>query len=130
MSENDNPDLEALREEASTGNRLEADDPTAQSDFVDALVATLNSIEDGDSSETVTAYDPRLAATLEALEDDGQLEDVFNQLCDAYDGDAGLDTASRSAIIRLAVRVGLQEGADGVMDDLREAVERRQTTTV
>jgi hypothetical protein len=124
MSENDNPDLEALREEASTGNRLEADDPTAQSDFVDALVATLNSIEDGDSSETVTAYDPRLAATLEALEDDGQLEDVFNH------GDAGLDTASRSAIIRLAVRVGLQEGADGVMDDLREAVERRQTTTV
>jgi len=122
--------LNELREEESKGNRLDRDDPQSQPDFVDALDEALEAISEGELSDTFTAYDPKLAAVLQALEEDGRMDDVFEQLQNAYDGDSGLQKPSRSAIIRLAVRVGLQEGTDSVLDDLEEAVTRRQTTTI
>ena len=122
--------LNELREEESKGNRLDRDDPQSQPDFVDALDEALEAISQDELSDTITAYDPKLAAVLQALEKDDQMDDVFEQLQDAYDGDSGLQKPSRSAIIRLAVRVGLQEGTDSVLDDLEEAVNRRQTTTI
>jgi len=122
--------LNELREEESKGNRLDRDDPQSQPDFVDALDEALEAISQGETSDTITAYDPRLAAVLQALEEDDRMDDVFEELQEAYDGDSGLDKPSRSAIIRLAVRVGLQEGTDSVLDDLEEAVSRRQTTTI
>jgi hypothetical protein len=122
--------LNELREEESKGNRLDRDDPQSQPDFVDALDEALDSISQGELSDTITAYDPKLAAVLQALEEDDQMDDVFEQLQNAYDGDSGLQKPSRSAIIRLAVRVGLQEGTDSVLDDLEEVVSQRQTTTI
>lgn len=122
--------LNELREEESKGNRLDRDDPQSQPDFVDALDEALEAISQGELSDTITAYDPKLAAVLQALEEDDQMDDVFEQLQNAYDGDSGLQKPSRSAIIRLAVRVGFQEGTEGVLDDLEEAVNRRQTTTI
>lgn len=122
--------LNELREEESKGNRLDRDDPQSQPDFVDALDEALEAISQGELSDTITAYDPKLAAVLQALEEDGRMDGVFEELQEAYNGDSGLQKASRSAIIRLAVRVGLQEGTDSVLDDLEEAVNRRQTTTV
>jgi len=131
MTDNDIDErLDELREEESTGNRLDRDDPQNQASFVDVLVDALDSAEAGDLSETVTAYDPILAAVLQALEEDDRMDDIFNQLREAYDGESGLTDESRSAIIRLAVRVGLQEGTDDVMDDLKQAVEDRRTTTI
>jgi hypothetical protein len=122
--------LNELREEESKGNRLDRDDPQSQPDFVDALDEALEAINQGELSNTITAYDPKLAAVLQALEDDGRMDDAFEQLQEAYDGDSGLQKPSRSAIIRLGVRVGLQEGTEEVLDDLEEAVNRRQTTTI
>lgn len=122
--------LNEIREEESKGNRLDRDDPEAQCDFVDALDDALDSISDGETPDNISAYDPKLAAVLQALEEDDRMDDVFEQLQDAYDGDSGLQKSSRSAIIRLAVRVGLQEGTDSVLDDLEKAVRRRQTTTI
>lgn len=128
--DNIDDELNELREEESRGNRLDRDDPGSQPDFVDALDDALEAISEGEMSDTITAYDPKLAAVLQALEEDDRMDDVFEQLQDAYDGDSGLQKPSRSAIIRLAVRVGLQEGTDSVLDDLEEAVSRRQTTTI
>ena len=122
--------LNELREEESKGNRLDRDDPQSQPDFVDALDEALEAISQGELSDTITAYDPKLAAVLQALEEDGRMDGVFEELHEAYDGDSGLQKASRSAIIRLAVRVGFQEGTEEVLDDLEEAVNRRQTTTI
>ena len=122
--------LDEMREEESKGNRLDRDDPESKRNFVDALDDALEAISEGETSDTITAYDPKLAAVLQALEEDDRMGDVFEQLKDAYDGDSGLQKPSRSAIIRLAVRVGLQEGTDSVLDDLEEAVTRRQTTTI
>jgi hypothetical protein len=130
MSEDVDEKLNEIRDEEPTGNRLDRENPQAQPDFVDVLVEALESAEQGELSETITAYDPILAALLQAFEDDDRMEDVFEQLQEAYDGDAGLQEPSRSAIIRLAVRVGLQDGTDSVIDDLEEAVNRQQTTTV
>jgi len=122
--------LNEMREEESKGNRLDRDDPDSQRNFVDVLDDALEATSEGETSNNITAYDPKLAAVLHALEEDGRIDDVFGQLQDAYDGDSGLQKSSRSAIIRLAVRVGLQEGTDSVLDDLEEAVRRRQTTTI
>jgi len=131
MTDNNiNDKLNEIREEESKGNRLDRDDPESQRDFVDALDDALEAVSGGETSDTITAYDPKLAAVLQALEEDDRMDDVFEQLKDAYDGDSGLEKPSRSAIIRLAVRVGLQEGTDSVLDDLEEAVTRRQTTTI
>ncbi len=122
--------LNEMREEESKGNRLDRDDPDSQRNFVDVLDDALEATSEGETSNNITAYDPKLAAVLHALEEDGRIDDVFGQLQDAYDGDSGLQKSSRSAIIRLAVRVVLQEGTDSVLDDLEEAVRRRQTTTI
>lgn len=122
--------LEELRKEESTGNRIDRDNPQNQPDFVDAIADALDDAKNGDASETITGYDPSIAALLQALEDEGRLEDVLEQLQAAYDGDSGITKASRSGVMRLAVRVGLQEGTDGTMDDLREAISRQQTPTV
>jgi len=130
MSDDVDDKLDELRDEESKGNRLDRDDPQSQLDFVDVLDEALESIDQGELSDTITAYDPRLAAVLQALEEDDRMDDVFEQLQEAYDGNSGLQKPSRSAIIRLAVRVGLQEGTDSVLDDLEEAVNRRQTTTI
>lgn len=130
MSDDVDDKLNELREEESKGNRLDRENPQSQPDFVDALDDALESIDQGELSDTITAYDPKLAAVLQALEEDDRMDDVFDQLQEAYDGDSGLQKPSRSAIIRLAVRVGLQEGTDSVLDDLEEAVSRRQTTTI
>jgi hypothetical protein len=130
MSDDVDDKLDELRDEESQGNRLDRDNPQSQPNFVDVLDEALESIDQGELSDTITAYDPKLAAVLQALEEDDRMDDVFDQLQEAYDGDSGLQKPSRSAIIRLAVRVGLQEGTDSVLDDLEEAVNRRQTTTV
>lgn len=122
--------LDELRDEESRGNRLDRDDPQAQPDFVDALDDALEATSNGEVSDTITAYDPNLAAVLHALDKDERMDEVFEQLQSAYDGESGLQKPSRSAIIRLAVRVGLQEGTESVLDDLEEAVSRRETTTV
>ena len=130
MTDNIDDKLNELREQESKGNRLDRDNPKSQTDFVDVLDEALEAVNQGDISDTITAYDPKLAAVLQALEEDEQMNNVFEQLQIAYDGDSGLQKPSRSAIIRLAVRVGLQEGTDGVLDDLEEAINRRQTTTI
>jgi len=130
MSDDVDDKLNELREEESKGNRLDREDPQSQPDFVDALDDALESIDQGELSDTITAYDPKLAAVLQALEEDDRMDDVFEQLQEAYAGNSGLQKPSRSAIIRLAVRVGFQEGTDSLLDDLEEAVNRRQTTTV
>lgn len=130
MSDDIDDKLNELREEESKGNRLDRDDPESQPGFVDVLEDALDEIDDGEISETISAFDPKLAAVLNALDEDDRMDEVFKQLQEAYDGNSGLDSPSRSAIIRLAVRVGLQEGTDDVLDDLATAVTRRETTTI
>lgn len=130
MTDDTDERLEELRNQESRGNRLDRDDPQSKPDFAGTIESALDAVENGDQQDTITAYDPKLAALLHALDEDQQMDDVFEQLKTAYDGDSGVDQVSRSAIIRLAIRVGLQEGTETTLEDLGRAIERRQTTTV
>ena len=120
-------ELQALRKEDSHGTRA---DPGPEQDFVDVLVSALDAADNGEATDTISAYDPTLAAVLGALDEDEQLEATFDRLRDSYDGNSGLEEPTKSAIIRLAVRVGLQEGAGDVMEDLEAAIRQRQEPTV
>lgn len=122
--------LDELREKESHGNRLDSEDPTQQPNLAEHIGDALDAIDEGTRQETVTAYDPRLAALVHALDEDSKLEEVFEQLQTAYDGESGINDPSRSAIIRLATRVGLQEASDETLAALAEAIEQRRTTTV
>lgn len=130
MTDNTEDQLDELREQESQGNRLHRDDPGQQPGLAERIGDTLDAIEDGDRQETITAYDPRLAALIHALDEDNQLGDVFENLQAAYDGESGVEQPSRSAVIRLATRVGLQAANDETLAALAEAIEERQTTTV
>jgi hypothetical protein len=130
MTDNTEDRLDELREQESQGNRLDRDDPSQQPDLTEHIGDALDAIEDGDRQETITAYDPRLAALIHALDKDDQLGDVFENLQAGYEGESGIDQPSRSAIIRLATRVGLQEASDETLTALAEAIEDRRTTTV
>lgn len=130
MTDNTEDRLDELREQESHGNRLNRDDPSQQPDLAEHIGDALDAVEEGHRQETVTAYDPRLAALVHALDEHDQLEGVFEELQAAYDGESGIDQPSRSAIIRLATRVGLQEASDETLAALAEAIERRRTTTV
>lgn len=134
-SEDDGDDVEErlkqLREEESTGNRLDRENPKNQPDLIDSISEALDEIDEGNKSDTITAFDPRFAALLEALgEHDEEMERVFEDLRDAYDGNSGVKRQSKSGIIKLAIRVGLQEGSEATIESLEEAISRRTTTTV
>jgi hypothetical protein len=58
MNDDVDKKLNELRDEESTGNRLDRDDPQSQPHFVDVLEEALESIDQGESSNTITAYDP------------------------------------------------------------------------
>ncbi len=123
--------LNELREADSSGNRLDRENPQTQSDLTDAIEASLEAADDGEISDTITAFDPTLAALLEALsEHEDEMDAVYEDLQDAYDGNSGVDQRSKSGLIRLAIRVGLQEGSEATIESLAEAISRRETTTI
>ena len=59
--------LDELRKEESKGNRLDRDNPQSQPDLADAIEDSLDKVDQGEMSDTVTAFDPTLAALLDAL---------------------------------------------------------------
>lgn len=123
--------LNELREADSSGNRLDRENPQTQSDLTDAIEGSLEAADDGEISDTITAFDPTLAALLEALsEHEDEMDAVYEDLQDAYDGNSGVDQRSKSGLIRLAIRVGLQEGSKATIESLAEAISRRETTTI
>lgn len=123
--------LNELREADSSGNRLDRENPQTQSNLTDAIEAALEAADDGEISDTITAFDPTLAALLEALsEHEDEMDAVYEDLQDAYDGNSGVDQRSKSGLIRLAIRVGLQEGSEATIESLAEAISRRETTTI
>lgn len=123
--------LDELRKEESKGNRLDRDNPQSQPDLADGIEDSLDRVDQGEMSDTITAFDPTLAALLDALsDDDEEIEAVYDNLREAYDGNSGVDRQSKSGIIRLAIRVGLQEGSEETIESLAEAISRHETTTI
>ena len=119
MSSND--DLEELRRSTERGSRL--DEPTDENEtrFVDALVDSLASIDQGDRPKTIALRDQPVAALLAVLsEREEDMETVGGELQRAL-GRELTEEYDRSEIVRLAIRVGLQEAAPEYLEQLGEA---------
>lgn len=124
---NTDDDLEQLREQTDVGNRLQAtpDEDSDNSDNLeDAIVEFLGAVECGEVSKTLSVRDARLTALMCALEETGKLEVTGAALQEELGRDMAPDKIDRSEILRLAVRLGLQEAAPETLESARNAYSR------
>ena len=118
-------ELEQLRQKTDVGTRAQSATPGEQeSDLEDAMVSLLGDVEAGEISKTLSVRDARLTALVRALEESGDLDDVGTALQEELGREADADEIDRSEVLRLAVRLGLQEAAPEVLDTARNAYAR------
>ena len=120
LTEEEKRKLTTLRDEDAHGSQLETE--ADQPDFVDAVAEELTRVENGDLSGSVSFYDPRGAALLAALQDDGR-DDVARALAEAT-GSEYEAAWDRSTLLRWAFRAALQEHAPTVLEDAQTAQAR------
>lgn len=121
-------DLQELKEQTDPGTRAESGadgDENDQDELEDAIVELLGDVEDGSTSKTLSVRDERLAALVRALEQTGEIDDVGGAFNEQLGRDPNSDDVDRSELLRLAVRLGLQEAAPEVLDTARDAYARR-----
>ncbi|WP_226043530.1 hypothetical protein [Natrinema sp. DC36] len=116
-------DLDELRDATQKGDRLDESNNDSDEDLVDEIVGAITEVESGDRPKTIAVRDQPIAALLAALDeaDQDEMVDVGHALEDALNRDHS-DEFDRSEIARLAFRVGLQEAAPEIMDQLGEAI--------
>jgi len=126
MSDNaDDDELEQLRQQTDVGTRAQEATPSeSSSDLEDAMVAMLDAVEGGETSKTLSVRDARLTALVRALEETDELEAVGTDLQDALGRDVAPEAIDRSEVLRLAVRLGLQEAAPDLLETARDAYGR------
>lgn len=126
MTEEDD-ELAALREQTSHGDRIEtAATEEDQRDLVEDILAELDAIEAGEKQKTVSVWDGHLAAFIRALEENpDRLTEVGQALQQQLDVEQG--EVDRSELLRLALRLGLQEAAPQEFEAVREAAREQAT---
>jgi hypothetical protein len=120
-------DLESLREQTETGNRLQEDAATADAGDADAfrqaLIEALAERQEAGSQRTVSFWDGELAGLLDALESDPErLQAVGVALQEALGRDPNPEEIDRSEVVQLATRLGFQEADPELVESWREAV--------
>jgi len=121
----DDDELEQLRQQTDVGTRAQEATPSDEStDLEDAMVMLLAAVEAGETSKTLSVRDARLTALVRALEETGELEEVGTDLQEALDREAAPDAIDRSEVLRLAVRLGLQEATPDLLETARDAYGR------
>jgi hypothetical protein len=128
MSDSDGDiDLESLREQTETGNRLQEDAANADTEkadaFKQALIAALAERQEAGSQRTVSFWDGELAGLLDALESDPErLRAVGVALQEALGREPNPEVIDRSEVAQLAARLGFQEADPELVESWREAV--------
>jgi hypothetical protein len=125
--EGDDVDLDALRQQTETGNRLQEDAANADGEGTDAfrqtLIAALAERQEAGSQRTVSFWDGELAGLLDALESDPErLRAVGVALQEALGRDPDPEAIGRSEVVQLAARLGFQEANPELVESWREAV--------
>lgn len=116
-------DIEDLKAQTQKGRRTDAAADEQPDPLVDDIQAKLEAIDNGER-KTLAIRDESLAALFGALvEREDDLDDAVETLADAADRD--VDDASKSELLRLAARVGLQEATPELWDELLEAKKAR-----
>ena len=115
-------ELEELRQKTERGDRNDEESREPETDFVDEIVDAIDDVESGDRPKTLAVRDQPIAALLAALDDDeSKMVDVGQALEDEL-GRENSDEFDRSEIVRLALRVGLEDAAPEKMEQLGEAI--------
>lgn len=116
-------EIEALKEQTQKGRRTDAAADEQPAELSEDIMAELEAIDNGDR-KTLAIRDESLAALFGALVDrESDLDDAVNQLADAAGRDA--DTATKSELLRLAARVGLQSATPELWEQVLEAKKAR-----
>ena len=124
MSDELYSELEELREQTTRNNRLseQANEP----DFIEQIVAMLDDVDSGERGKILSLYDPQLAALIYALEmDDRRFNEVVGALQETANRQVDTEDAGRTELLKLAVRIGLQEAAPELLEDAQTAVSQR-----
>ena len=124
MSDELDSELEELREQTTRDNRLseQANEP----DFIEQIVAMLDDVDSGERGKILSLYDPQLAALIYALEmDDRRFNEVVGALQETANRQVDTEDAGRTELLKLAVRIGLQEAAPELLEDAQTAVSQR-----
>lgn len=115
-------ELEELRQATERGDRNDEESSEPETDFVDEIVVAIDDVESGDRPKTLAVRDQPIAALLAALDDDdSKMVDVGQALEDEL-GRENSDEFDRSEIVRLALRVGLEDAAPEKMEQLGDAI--------
>lgn len=118
----DEQDIQELKAKTQKGRRTDAA-AAQQRDLYEDIMDELAAIEDG-QRKTLAIRDESLSALFGALEErPDEMQAVLEQLADA----AGKDSAdeTKSELLRLAARVGLQAAVGETWDELLEAKRER-----
>ena len=119
---NDN-DIEALKEQTQKGRRTGAAADEKPDELYEDIQTQLEAIDSGER-KTLAIRDESLAALFGALvEREDDLDEAVATLADAAGRD--VDDATKSELLRLAARVGLQEATPELWDELLEAKKAR-----
>jgi nitrate reductase assembly molybdenum cofactor insertion protein NarJ len=124
MSDELDSELEELREQTTRDNRLseQANEP----DFIEQIVAMLDDVDSGERGKILSLYDPQLAALIYALEtDDRRFNEVIGALQETANRQIDTEDVGRTELLKLAVRIGLQEAAPELLEDAQTAVSQR-----
>ena len=119
-------DLEELRAQTETGDRIDTEsDVETDDELVDEIATNLEAIERGDLQKTVSVWDAEIAALARAL--DERPEDR-QRIADALAVELGAESApsdaKKSHVLIYALRIGLRSAPDDVLDAIDEAEDR------
>jgi hypothetical protein len=118
------PDLEELRQQSSPGQRADGNDQT--DDLVDALADERVALEDGDTPLQVNIRrDSRLLPLANVLTRDeygDEYEDLVAQAEAVVDSKPDVTEGTKSYLLALLARAGLQEVAPEYDEQMEEAV--------
>jgi hypothetical protein len=116
-------DIEELKAQTQKGRRTDAAAEEQPGKLYEDIQEQLEAIDAGER-KTLAIRDESLAALFGALvERDDDLDEAVETLADAADRE--VDDATKSELLRLAARVGLQEATPELWEQLLEAKKAR-----
>lgn len=126
----DNEEIQELRRSTTSHPDVGTADASDTSDLQDEIGAALTAIDAGEASKMIGFRDQHVAALLIAEETrDESLQGLGNRLARSVGRD-GQESFTRSEIIRLAIRAGLQQAAPGRYERLRAATTQHARDTL
>lgn len=132
MTENSDPDPEELLQQSKHQRRTSTEPAARQTgsddrpSLPDAVAQAFDELEAGELNSTFGFRDARLVALLVGLERSGQLPSVVTDAQEKLERDVDPDTASRSQLASLLIRLGIRHLDSGLLEAASEGYAQHQ----